>query len=264
MGATLLRWALMLGRSPRAQLPDWSAAAVATVAVTIATIIASMFYLDAAAIDWARQLPRWLIDEADEVTNLGLSGYFLYPLGFMLLALAAIWTPSLPPIPQGVVGSLAARVGFLFVAIAAPSLFATILKRLIGRARPYVGNTDDPFAYIPFIWRAEYASMPSGHATTAAAAAIAIGAVWPSLRAVVWIYALIILATRVIIAVHHPSDVIAGALVGVVGALMIRRWFAAQRLVFRPTDLRPYATPSWRRLRIVGCQVMCRQISSRD
>ena len=49
------------------------------------------------------------------------------------------------------------------------------------------------------------------------------------------------LATRVIIAVHHPSDVIAGALVGVVGALIIRRWFAAQRLVFRPSDLQPYA-----------------------
>jgi membrane-associated phospholipid phosphatase len=141
---------------------------------------------------------------------------------------------------------------------------ATALKRLIGRARPYVGHTDDPFAYIPFIWRAEYASMPSGHATTAAAAAIAIGAVWPRLRGVVWVYALIILATRVIIAVHHPSDVIAGALLGVIGALMIRRRFAARRLVFRPGDLRPYATPSWRRLRIIGSQVMGRQFLLRD
>ncbi len=118
---------------------------------------------------------------------------------------------------------LVARFGFLFVTIAAPSLFATIIKRLIGRARPYVGSHDDLFAYLPFIWRAEYASMPSGHATTATAAAIAFGAIWPRLRGPMWLYALIIMATRVIIAVHHPSDVIAGALVGVVG----RSWSVA-------------------------------------
>ncbi len=29
------------------------------------------------------------------------------------------------------------------------------------------GGHDDPFAYMPFIWRPEYASMPSGHSTTA-------------------------------------------------------------------------------------------------
>ena len=69
---------------------------------------------------------------------------------------------------------------------ALPSLFATVIKRLIGRARPYVGTHDDPFAYMPFVWKPEYASMPSGHATTALAAAIAIGAVWPRLRPVMW------------------------------------------------------------------------------
>jgi hypothetical protein len=87
---TLLHWALVLGRAPRAPLPDWPATPLAAVGVTIAALIACMFYVDAAAIDWARQLPRWLIDEADEITTFGLSGYFLYPLGFMLLGLAAI------------------------------------------------------------------------------------------------------------------------------------------------------------------------------
>ena len=75
--------------------------------------------------------------------------------------------------------TLVARFGFLFIAIGLPSLFDTIVKRLIGRARPYIGPRDNPFAYKPFVWSPEYASMPSGHATTAAAAAIAIGAIWP-------------------------------------------------------------------------------------
>ena len=63
---------------------------------------------------------------------------------------------------------------------------------------------------MPFIWQPEYASMPSGHATTATAAAIAAGSarVRPRLRSVMWIYAVVIMATRILILVHHPSDVL--------------------------------------------------------
>ena len=64
------------------------------------------------------------------------------------------------------------------------------------------------------------------------AAAVAIGAVWPRTRPVMWVYAVIIMASRVFVMAHHPSDVIAGALVGAVGAFLLRRWFAARRLVF--------------------------------
>src|SRR5208282_5341188 len=124
---------------------------------------------------------------------------------------------------------------------------------------PYVGSHDDPFAYLPFIWRPEYASMPSGHATTVASAAIAIGALWPKSRAVMWFYALIIMFSRVVVLAHHPSDVIAGALVGVVGALMLRRAFAARRLVFSATDLRPYPGPSWRQLKAVARRLVVRR-----
>jgi undecaprenyl-diphosphatase len=256
IATNLLRWVLVLGRAPRARPPRWSAGANVAIAVTIAAIVASMFFVDTAATEWGRHLPHWLTEAADRITNFGLSGWFLYPLGFILLMLAAVMALSLPQITQGVIAALVARFGFLFVAIAVPSLFDTIVKRLIGRARPYVGTYDDPFAYKPLIWRPEYASMPSGHATTAAAAAVAIGAIWPRSRAVMWLYALLIMFSRVVIIVHHPSDVVAGALVGVVSALMVRRWFAARRLVFCADDLRPYPGPSWRRFKAAARQVV--------
>jgi membrane-associated phospholipid phosphatase len=252
----LARWIAVLVRSPRARPRRIGPGAFGVLAVVLAVIIASMFLFDTKAIELARREPLWLHDFADEITNYGRSSTFLYPFGMVLLALAAALSPWLTKMSQGVLAALAVRFGFLFVAIGLPSLFATVIKRLIGRARPYVGGHDDPFAYMPFIWKPEYASMPSGHATTAAAAAVAIGAVWPRVRPVMWIYALVIMASRILIFVHHPSDVLGGAVVGVIGALIVRRWFAARRLGFSPADLQPYAWPSWAGLKATAREVV--------
>ena len=98
-------------------------------------------------------------------------------------------------------------------------------------ARPFVAG-DDIWAYVPFSWHSAYASLPSGHATNAFAALVAIGAIFPQARALLWIYAVLIAWSRVAVMAHHPSDVLAGAIVGAVGAVLVRDWFAARRLGF--------------------------------
>ncbi len=174
------QWICVLMRAPRASAPPPSAGAIAATIVMLIASSACMFLIDTAASAWARTLPQWFEDVFERITDFGLSGWFLFPFGFILLCLAAVTSPRLTRLTQGVLAMLAVRFGFLFLAIGVPGLFVTIVKRLIGRARPYVGSHDDPFAYRPFIWPPEYASMPSGHATTAASAAIAIGALWPA------------------------------------------------------------------------------------
>jgi len=146
----------------------------------------------------------------------------------------------------------------VFAAIAVPGLVVTIGKRLIGRARPFVGGHADPFLYQPFAWSPDYASLPSGHATNVFAALIAIGLVWPRMRAVMLIYALVIAASRVIVWAHHPSDVIAGAAAGILGALLVRDWFAARSLGFAigpDGKVKTLPGPSWRRLMRVARQI---------
>ncbi len=244
----LAQWFGALARVPRAQTPPVSERATITVFVVFAAGAASMVLLDRAATDWARHLPRGFEAAFEQITNAGESGWLLIPFGIVVLCLAAIASSDLMRLTQGVLAALAARFGFLFLAIGAPGLFTTIIKRLIGRARPYVDLEGSPFTYMPFAWRSEYASLPSGHATTAGAAAFAIGAIWPRSRPVMWLYALIIMFSRVVVMAHHPSDVIAGAAVGAVGAAWVRRLFAARRLAFSPHDLAVYPGPSLRRI----------------
>jgi undecaprenyl-diphosphatase len=249
IGENLERWTRAIATPPPAALLRPHTPAIAAAVATLVVAVISMFAFDTAASTWANHEPYWFRDAFEKITDFGLSGWFLFPFGFGVLCLAAIISPALSYMSRGVLLALAARFGFLFLAIGIPGLFVTIVKRLIGRARPYVGNFDDPFAYRPFIWRPEYASMPSGHSTTAVAAAIAMGAVWPRSRPIMWLYAIVIMLSRIFVMAHHPSDVIAGALTGAVGAFLLRRWFAAHRLVFCVRDLSAYPGPSLRRIK---------------
>jgi membrane-associated phospholipid phosphatase len=144
------------------------------------------------------------------------------------------------------------RLGYLFIAVGLPGLVSTVVKRWIGRVRP---SDAGPFAYEPFSWRPDYASFPSGHATTAFAALVAFGLIFPRMRPVLWLYALLVAASRVAVSAHYASDVIAGAVFGAFGALLVRDWFAARRLGFFVDPdgaVHKMAGPSRRRIKRVA------------
>jgi undecaprenyl-diphosphatase len=200
-------------------------------AIFVVVFVLGMVFVDAATINAVKRLPRWVIAFFQAITDYGKSGWFLWPLGILFLALAAL-PPVVPRFAQLVLAAVMVRVGFLFLAIGVPGLFVSIVKRMIGRARPLVTGVADPFAFSPFIWRADYSSLPSGHTTTAFSVLVAFGTLFPRARTAVLIYALLITMSRIVVTAHYPTDVLAGAVVGTVGALMVRRYFALRRLGF--------------------------------
>jgi membrane-associated phospholipid phosphatase len=246
-----------LMRRPRSGAqPIWRAYTRVAVggAIAMVALLAVMIFIDAAAIRAVKQAPAWLVEPFQFVTGFGRSGWFLIPLGALLLAIALVTSPSLSRLGQLVLASLTVRLGFLFLAIALPSLVVTIAKRIVGRARPVVAG-DDVFLFKFFLWRADYASFPSGHATTAFSVAIAFGALWPRMRPLLWTYAVVIALSRIIVTAHHPSDVVAGAIVGAVGALLVRDWLAARHLGFfirADGTVDPMPGPSWARIKRVA------------
>ena len=224
--------------------------------IAVAVFLFLMMTTDAAAIRGGPPCARvGSFQFFDEITDFGKSGWFLWPLGLLFVALAAL-PQVLTPFSQRVLAAIMVRVGFLFAAIAVPSLFVTIVKRMIGRARPMVGGSLDPFLFSPFrMGMPAYAGLPSGHATTAFAVLVAFGTLWPRARTALLVYALLIVMSRVMVTAHYPTDVLAGALVGIAGAVMVRRYFAQRGLGFAiqaDGTIHQYPGPSLRRIKAVA------------
>jgi membrane-associated phospholipid phosphatase len=188
------------------------------------------------------------------LTDFGKDEYVLAALGVLLIAVAVI-APAFSGIRRSLWLGLGTRLQFLFCAVLAASLVSEVIKWSVGRGRPFVGGEGDVFHFSHFAGTPAYSSFPSGHATCAFALAFAVSALWPKARAVMLVYALVICATRLVLLAHHPSDVVAGALVGIIGAMFVRYWFAARRLGFaihRDGTIVPLARPSSGRLKRVA------------
>jgi len=200
-------------------------------AVLSAAVIALMFGFDATEI--ALMPPRGTASlwPVRILTDFGKDSHVILVLAAMLLVVALV-APGLKGAPQARMLRFGTRVQFLFLAVLTPLLAGEFLKCVAGRGRPFVGGTANAFNFAPFAGTEAHASLPSAHSITAFALAFAVAAVWPRARVFMIVYALLIAMSRLVLLAHHPSDVVAGALIGVVGAMLVRYWFAARRLGF--------------------------------
>jgi membrane-associated phospholipid phosphatase len=165
------------------------------------------------------------------LTDFGKDTYVLLLFVLLLVAVALV-----APATHGPTRPRLLRAGlhlqFILLAIAVPLVVGEFLKCIVGRGRPFVGGQANAFNFVPFAGNEAHASLPSAHAITAFALAFAIAALWPRLRGLAIAYALLIAFTRLVLLAHHPSDVVAGATIGIIGAIGVRYWFAARGLGF--------------------------------
>jgi len=196
-----------------------------------AAIIVLMYLLDVAEIQMMPKRGTPSLWWVRILTDFGKSEYVLWTL-FALMAVVLIASAAMQGTVRVLLLGLGTRLQFVFFAVLTPVLAGEVLKWVVGRGRPFVGGEANAFNFSHFAGGEAFASFPSGHANTAFALAFAVSALWPRTRPVMLVYALVICATRLVLLAHHPSDVVAGALVGVIGAMAVRYWFAARRLAF--------------------------------
>lgn len=223
-------------------------------AIIGALIMALMYVLDALEIGLMPPRGTAGLWPVRILTDFGKDAYVLAVLAAAVLLMAVI-AARFRGIPRSLWLGLATRAQFLFFAVLVPVLAGEVIKWVVGRGRPFVGGKANAFNFTPFAGGEAYASFPSGHAVTGFALAFAVTAVWPQARIPMIVYALLIAGSRLLLLAHHPSDVVAGALIGVVGAMSVRYWFAARHLAFtirRDGAILPLAGPSLGHLKRVA------------
>jgi len=127
------------------------------------------------------------------------------------------WRARCPPVT-----ALSATLAVLLA-----SLASSALKTTVDRDRPPVADPGFEAAVsVPTTY-----SFPSGHATTAFAAAAAVALLAPGLRTAVLALAAAVAVSRVYLGVHYVLDVLAGALLGGVAGVLVA--LAVRALVAR-------------------------------
>jgi len=165
------------------------------------------------------------------LTDFGKDTFVLSIAAVLLLGIALVAPAMHGPVRARLL-DIGLRLQFVLLAVSVPLAVGELLKWIVGRGRPFVGGEADPFNFVHFAGTEAYFSFPSAHAITAFALAFAVAAVWPRMRGVMIAYALVIAFTRLVLLAHHPSDVLAGASIGIIGAMCVRYWFAVRGLGF--------------------------------
>jgi undecaprenyl-diphosphatase len=104
------------------------------------------------------------------------------------------------------------------IAVALADWSATGLKALVDRSRPPLRYAEPKtLVAVP-----HDASFPSGHAATSFAAATMLAFAFPRLAPVLYVLAAAVAFSRVYVGVHYPLDVIGGAVLGMLIAVVLR------------------------------------------
>ncbi len=168
------------------------------------------FYIDRVWLDFARGWWRDTPMRQDICSSIGVYGDF-YPfnlLVFIILLAVGFLMRSRFMMRLAVVSLLS---GALAGGVAVTAKF------MLGRPRPrtvLAGKSPDPNEFCGPFHGAAWASFPSGHAATSVGAAVPVLLAVPEIGVPVTIAAACVGGSRVVGLYHYPSDVLAGASLG--------------------------------------------------
>ncbi|MHA6298992.1 phosphatase PAP2 family protein [Devosia sp. CAU 1758] len=213
--------------------------------VSIVVILALLTLIDEAASRGAIAWPDAWRAPFFFITDYGLSDWVLIPSLVLMILLRLAMFP-MRGVWRRATGELAMLSAFVFVGVGVPGLMTNLLKRLVGRGRPTEYETVGAFAFQNVLNDWTFQSFPSGHSATAAAMAFVAGFLCPPLFPILLVVGIVVAISRVPVGMHYPTDVFAGVVVGMLGAYLIRNFFARRgwlftqlpdgRMVLKPLD----------------------------
>jgi undecaprenyl-diphosphatase len=116
-------------------------------------------------------------------------------------------------IKGGRIGRIAV-IGVLILVILTDQVSSKILKELVHRLRPCIALPD---VITPMGCNGTF-SFPSNHAVNNFAVAVFIYRFFPKLKWALFLTAILISVSRIYLGLHYPSDVLGGAIIGIISS----------------------------------------------
>lgn len=195
-------------------------------------VIGAAILLDLPVVHFNGQWPAWLSEWAGRLTDLGQSGWFLIPAFVVLIAVNLTDWERAKRRKLLALYNWTGLAMYTVAAVGLSGLAVNALKYGIGRSRPREFEQVGAYFVEIFSANANYASFPSGHATTVGAVAGMLSLFFPRARFVIIPLAGWLAATRIVVGAHYPSDVIAGLAFGATFAVLAAVVFARMGYIF--------------------------------
>ncbi len=119
---------------------------------------------------------------------------------------------------------------FLFSTVALSGLSADLVKYIAGRARPRLYFSEHLYGFDFFHWQYAWTSFPSGHSATAFSVAMLFALLYPRWRFAALFGGILIAFSRLVLAQHYISDVIAGSFLGIVSTILLYNLYFKSKL----------------------------------
>ncbi|PKN51959.1 MAG: phosphatase PAP2 family protein [Deltaproteobacteria bacterium HGW-Deltaproteobacteria-13] len=169
---------------------------------------------------YCRELNPAVINIFDVITRLGISTWYIVASVIFYLFFRFVYKNNLN----------AARSLFVFIALSVTGIFINIVKWIAGRYRPVELFNHGYFGFDYFGVGYEWTSFPSGHAQTAFSLATALTILFPRWGVPLFIVAIAVGVSRIILTSHYLSDVIAGAGIGILLTLAVKYFFDRKQI----------------------------------
>lgn len=186
--------------------------------ILIAGAAVGVSFVDVGSRDWVQQIGmRGDIERVIKLMEIFAHGTGLFVTGALIWTLAPSYRKNLPR---------------LLAAYGLAGLVVNLIKLLIPRLRPSAGpETNLPETTLN--WEYVSQSFPSGHSAAAVALGLSLAILFPRGKWVFMTLAALACLQRVVFDAHWPSDVLAGAAIGVWAVAMLYRTSWADRFFGR-------------------------------
>lgn len=189
-------------------------------ALAVAGLIAlSFLFFDRPAAWFAHGLKPTAVFDLARLASLAADETLIFSL--VAAGLAASAVNLLGPSPKDWARDLLC----ICLAVCAADALTECLKFVFGRCRPPLLFAEDRYGFTWFTVTSGFTSFPSGHTTRIFALCAALALRFRRLAVPFFLLAAVVGVSRVLALRHYPSDVLAGAFVGITAA----RWAWALR-----------------------------------